>query len=143
MSGPKNIREAAEDMVLASDDGTEYEHNDGCQGEPDCPACWVQGIRRLIADFPDETATVANHARVTEVIREAQYRRSPAPAEYLAQALLAAGVFRDEATVKAEALAEAVAAARHDATRSLTNHGRCENNSIADWIEDHARTGAA
>lgn len=30
------------------DDGTEYEHNDGCGGEPTCPACWVENIRLAV-----------------------------------------------------------------------------------------------
>lgn len=33
-----------EKLRFASDDGSEYEHNPGCGGEPDCPACWAEGI---------------------------------------------------------------------------------------------------
>jgi hypothetical protein len=40
------------DAVLAttyeSDDGSEYEHNRGCEGEPTCPACWATDIRAAI-----------------------------------------------------------------------------------------------
>jgi hypothetical protein len=40
------------DAVLAacyaSDDGTEWEHNDGCEGEPTCPACWSKDIRAAV-----------------------------------------------------------------------------------------------
>lgn len=31
--------------AFASDDGTEYEHNPGCGGEAECPACWAETIR--------------------------------------------------------------------------------------------------
>lgn len=36
-------------MTFASDDGTEWEHNDRCEGEPSCPACWAADILRAIA----------------------------------------------------------------------------------------------
>lgn len=38
------------DVLLASDDGTEYEHNGhgAGEGEPECPGCWVEGIRRAL-----------------------------------------------------------------------------------------------
>ncbi|UOK18044.1 hypothetical protein QLQ75_gp50 [Gordonia phage Santhid] len=34
-----------EALTYASDDGSEWEHNPRCQGEPDCPACWAAAIR--------------------------------------------------------------------------------------------------
>lgn len=48
-----NRAEAALDRVkaltIASDDGAEWEHNDRCEGEPSCPACWAADILRAIA----------------------------------------------------------------------------------------------
>lgn len=45
---------ALRDDILATlfvtDDGVEYEHNDGCEGEPTCPACWVSDIRAIVAN---------------------------------------------------------------------------------------------
>ncbi len=35
-------------LLPASDDGTEYEHVDGCEGEETCPACWVASIRQAL-----------------------------------------------------------------------------------------------
>lgn len=35
-------------ITYASTDGTEYEHEPGCQGQPDCPACWVADIRNAL-----------------------------------------------------------------------------------------------
>ena len=41
------------DAVLATlfitDGGVEYEHEDGCEGEPTCPACWVADLRAIVA----------------------------------------------------------------------------------------------
>jgi hypothetical protein len=48
-----------------------------------------------------EAIPVVNRQRLIEAIREAQLRQMPTPAEYLADALLGADVFRD---AKAEAL---------------------------------------
>ena len=41
---------AVEKLAYASDDGTEYEHNghDHLDGEPECPACWAEGIRNVL-----------------------------------------------------------------------------------------------
>lgn len=128
----KTLREAVHDLTLMSDDGSEYEHNDGCQGEAECPACWVEGIRRLFADFPDE-APIFSQTRVAEALAGHDVRyiiqdgrpRWFCPcgdwetdevmvvvaghASHLAALVMAVGMFRDEATVKAEALEEAVA----------------------------------
>ena len=30
--------------------GSEYEHNEGCDGEAECPACWAADIRRAISE---------------------------------------------------------------------------------------------
>lgn len=40
-----------EALTFASDDGTEYMHNghDPSGGEPECPGCWVAGIRAALA----------------------------------------------------------------------------------------------
>lgn len=37
-------------LTFASDDGTEYEHtgHGPAEGEPECPACWAQSIRRAL-----------------------------------------------------------------------------------------------
>ena len=40
--------ERVRDALLASDDGTEHEHEDGCKGQATCPACWVDTIRRAL-----------------------------------------------------------------------------------------------
>lgn len=42
--------QAVRDALFASDDGTEYEHNGHrpTEGEPECPGCWVEGIRRAL-----------------------------------------------------------------------------------------------
>lgn len=42
-------------LTYASDDGTEYEHVAGCEGQDDCPACWVATIRQAVDGFPDRT----------------------------------------------------------------------------------------
>ena len=60
-----------------------------------------------------------------------------------ADRLLAAGVFRSEAEVKAEALTEAAAAARQEAADSRTNNGRCESEGLADWLDEYAKTVAS
>jgi hypothetical protein len=37
-------------LTLASDDGSEYEHaHPEGDGEPECPACWVDSIRGALA----------------------------------------------------------------------------------------------
>ena len=48
------VVERVEAALVASDDGSEHEHNDGCQGEPTCPACWVEAVRAALraADAP-------------------------------------------------------------------------------------------
>lgn len=43
------LREGMEALAFMSDDGTEYEHNEGCQGEAECPACWAKSIRAVLA----------------------------------------------------------------------------------------------
>lgn len=47
----EQIAAAVEALTYASDDGTEYEHNGhpDHEGEPECPACWVAGIRDALA----------------------------------------------------------------------------------------------
>lgn len=161
----KTLCEAARDLTLMSDDGTEYEHNDGCQGEPECPACWVEGIRQLFIDFPDETAPVARRERVAELLTEHEIvwrgeeigDRTPQCAcgwmpdswesddefieyyrEHLADAPFEAGVFRDEATVKTEALREAAQAQRQLAADSKTGNCKAEHEDRADWLDDQA-----
>jgi hypothetical protein len=146
----KTLREAARDLTLMSDDGSEYEHNDGCQGEPDCPACWVEGIRQLFADFPVESTPVASSERVAAVLHgfEHDRLRSRCPgsdecelwydADVRAQYLLAASVFRVDATVKAEALREAAEAQRQLARDSRTGNGNAEHEDRADWLDDRA-----
>ena len=39
-------------LTYASNDGTEYEHNGHTEneGEPECPACWVNSIRRALEE---------------------------------------------------------------------------------------------
>lgn len=61
----RTLRDAARDLTLMSDDGSEYEHNDGCQGEANCPACWVEGIRQLFIDFPDDAVVKAEARQQT------------------------------------------------------------------------------
>lgn len=39
-------------LCYASDDGTEYEHVPGCEGEDTCPACWAASIRQALEGFP-------------------------------------------------------------------------------------------
>lgn len=51
------LREAVakvRELAYASDDGTEYEHATipNC-GEPECPACWAQGIRAALEGLPE------------------------------------------------------------------------------------------
>lgn len=53
MSG---LRKALEALTYQSDDGTEHQHNKGCQGEPTCPAYWVLDIRRALAEHQDDLA---------------------------------------------------------------------------------------
>lgn len=36
------------DLTYASDDGTEHEHTHPSGGEPECPACWAEGIRATV-----------------------------------------------------------------------------------------------
>jgi len=36
--------------------GSEYEHNEGCEGEAECPACWAADIRRAITEALDGAA---------------------------------------------------------------------------------------
>jgi hypothetical protein len=162
MSAPKTLRQAAADMVLASDDGTEYEHNNGCQGEPECPACWVEGIRQLFADFPEQAAAVFSQTRVAEAIAGHDVRyisRDGFPrwfcpcgewetddvmlvvhghASHLAALVMAAGVFRDEATVKAEAIRELAQKQRQYAADMTTKDGKWECVQAADWLDEQA-----
>jgi hypothetical protein len=39
-------------LAVASDDGTEYQHNGhpAGDGEPECPACWAAGIRYALGE---------------------------------------------------------------------------------------------
>lgn len=149
----KTLREAARDLTLMSDDGTEYEHNDGCQGEPDCPACWVEGIRQLFVDFPEETAPAAVGERVAQVLDMHYYDASWSKVHqgfrcacgWLGDShvqhvtdMLAAGVFRDEAAVKADGLREAAQVQRQYAADAKTGNGRAEHEDRADWLDDQA-----
>lgn len=36
--------------ALADED---YDHNPGCEGEPECPACWVCGLRAALTPKED------------------------------------------------------------------------------------------
>jgi transposase-like protein len=87
-------------------------------GRAEIPArVGIDAIRGLLAAHP-EPAPVASRERVTasllkEWLRRAEDRTVASPEEHClghADALLAAGVFRDEAEVKAEALREAAEA---------------------------------
>jgi len=53
-------------------------------------------------------------------------------------ALLAAGVFRDEATVKAEAIRELAQVQRQLAADARTNNGQAEHEDLADWLDEQA-----
>ena len=45
----EEIAEAFEPTLYQSDDGTEFEHtHPEYEGEPECPACWVQHIRQIL-----------------------------------------------------------------------------------------------
>jgi hypothetical protein len=111
----KTLREAARDLTLMSDDGSEYEHNDGCQGEPECPACWVEGIRQLFIDFPE-----------------------PRPVEELVGVLTDPEWGKTPSRIKADALREAAQAQRQLAADARTNNGKAEHTDIADWLDDRA-----
>lgn len=39
---------AVVEAVTALADADDYEHNPGCEGEPECPACWVLAIRAAL-----------------------------------------------------------------------------------------------
>lgn len=49
MDATETLCQALERMTYASDDGSEWEHNPGCEGEAECPACWAQGIRAALS----------------------------------------------------------------------------------------------
>lgn len=34
-------------LTYASDDGSEFEHSEGCDGQSECGACWAADIRRV------------------------------------------------------------------------------------------------
>jgi hypothetical protein len=44
-----DVVRAVEKITTPSDDGNEYEHVTGCEGEVECPACWVADIRAALA----------------------------------------------------------------------------------------------
>jgi hypothetical protein len=45
----EEIRRQFERITYASDDGTEFEHSHPVdEGDPECPACWVQHIRQIL-----------------------------------------------------------------------------------------------
>lgn len=50
------LRQRVKTLTYASDDGTEYEHNDHDPhgGEPECPACWAASIRAALATGGDQ-----------------------------------------------------------------------------------------
>ena len=50
-AGDGGLREALAEL-LTDIDGNEYEHNEGCQGEPECPACWVEDLRARLDAYP-------------------------------------------------------------------------------------------
>lgn len=58
MKAPTSLREALQRLTYASDDGSEYEHNEGCEGETECAACWALDIRKALAEHPDQIAIV-------------------------------------------------------------------------------------
>lgn len=62
-------------------------------------------------------------------------------ADEITDALLAAGLFRDEHEVKAEAIHEAAAAQRELAGASATRDGRWEHEQLADWLDEYAGSG--
>jgi hypothetical protein len=59
-------------------------------------------------------------------------------ASHLAALVMAIGVFRDEATVKAEAIREAAEVQRQYAADARTQYGEAEHTNIADWLDEHA-----
>jgi hypothetical protein len=59
-------------------------------------------------------------------------------ASHLAGLVTAAGMFRAEPTVKAEALREAALAQRQLAADARTNNGQAEHEDFADWLDDQA-----
>lgn len=59
-------------------------------------------------------------------------------ADEITDALLAAGLFRDEHDVKAEAIHEAAAVQRQLANASATRDGRWEHEQLADWLDEYA-----
>lgn len=50
--GRAEVAAKVEALAGVSGDGTEYAHRFGnlCEGEPECPACWVATLRSLIAE---------------------------------------------------------------------------------------------
>lgn len=52
------VAAAFEPILYASDDGTEFVHSHPpVEGEPECPACWVQHIRQILAPEHSNQAT--------------------------------------------------------------------------------------
>lgn len=41
---------AVEALTYASDDGSDFEHSEGCDGQSECDACWAADIRAAIRD---------------------------------------------------------------------------------------------
>lgn len=92
------------------------------------------------------SAAVASQEHVTSLLATTvfhcpdheEFGLSAKHAAKVADTLLSAGIFRDEATVKAEALREAASAAREEAANSRTPQGRYEAEGRADWLDDRA-----
>jgi hypothetical protein len=151
------VRGAAGGIALTHIERRELDDTDR---EPDCLAGWVEGNRRLFIDFPDEGAPVASQTRIAEVLLGHQMEwvegaktfdcscnedgsldwmgTITEAVQHQLDAMLAAGVFRDEATAKAEAIREAAQAQRQLAADARTNNGQAEHEDFADWLDDRA-----
>lgn len=67
----ETLCQALERMTYASDDGTEWEHNAGCEGEADCPACWAEQIRTALAAHAAAHQPRPTHRQIAEAATRA------------------------------------------------------------------------
>jgi hypothetical protein len=117
-TGPKTLRAALQRQLDSGMPVMSYDNGYRVQ------AVSKTSILDLLATFPEEPTPVASRERVADVLREFGHEESDSDNGWVLfaddindfyTALLAAGVFRDETEVKAEARQQAARSIRDDA----------------------------
>lgn len=112
------------------------------QGNAEARRTLSQDLERDGIDLTGDPAPVGDQERAAQALLAA-FTGGKGDVYDLADHLLAAGVFRDEATVKAEAIRELAQKQRQYAADARTSNGQAEHEDRADWLDEQADAIAA